>query len=124
MLMNVVLPAPFGPIRQRISPASREKSMLSLATSPRKRLLSPSVRRISTMLTRAATDGTLDRARNAAFESDYDYDENDADHQLPVLRRDRGQIIRERRHHHRAEQRAQQRLPPPDRHPDDDLRRE
>ena len=76
------------------------------------------------MLTRAATEGTLDRACYAAFESDYNHDENDADHQLPILRRDRGQIVRERRHHHCAEKRAEQRLPTPDRHPDDDLRRE
>src|SRR6476659_11300190 len=98
--------------------------MLSLAISPRKRLLSPSVRRSSPMLplTRPATEGTLDRACNAAFGSDDDQDENDADHELPVLRRDCGQIIRKRRHGHPAEKRAEQRLPAPDRHPDDDLR--
>ena len=42
MLMKVVLPAPFGPMTERISPRASEKSMSALATRPWKRLPSPS----------------------------------------------------------------------------------
>ena len=39
----MLLPAPFGPIRQRSSPSASEKSMLRTACTPPKCLLSPRV---------------------------------------------------------------------------------
>src|SRR5215831_9452418 len=42
-LTRVVLPAPFGPMRPRISPASIARSMPPVARSPPKRLVRPSV---------------------------------------------------------------------------------
>src|SRR5258705_8012526 len=42
-LTSVVLPAPFGPMRPRISPAPIVRATSLVATSPPKRLVSPTV---------------------------------------------------------------------------------
>lgn len=48
-LKSVVLPAPFGPTRQRSSPGSRVKSRLLVAVRPPNRLVSDLVSRIGDM---------------------------------------------------------------------------
>src|SRR5690242_14955748 len=96
MLMNVVFPAPFGPMTQRMSPVPNAKSILSFATRPRKFLVSPWVRSSSAMavLLACAVEQVVDRPCHAALEGDDDDDEDHAEHELPVFRRDRGEIVR------------------------------
>src|SRR5713226_728061 len=62
MLKNVVLPAPFGPIRLTIARSWIVKSTLLTATRPPKRLVTPLAKSRSGMIQSGtdATEGTID----------------------------------------------------------------
>src|SRR5579875_2211681 len=126
MLIKVVFPAPFGPITQRTSPSCRVKSIASLAISPRKRLLKPSVRSSSATfrLHRASASEAHQRAGDTAAERHNHNDEDQPDDQLPIFRRNRGEVVGQSRHPDSTEQGAEQRLAPADSNPNDNLRRE
>src|ERR1700754_3729788 len=112
MLMKVVLPAPLGPMTQQISPAPSAKSISWFATRPRKFFVSLSVRIRSAMAPSSARaiQNVLDGARDTAFEGDNDDHEDDAEHELPILRRDSREVIGEGGNGNGAEQCAEQRL--------------
>src|SRR5215207_6770152 len=57
ILKNVVLPAPFGPIRPLIEPCSITKSILFTATRPPKRLVTPRASRIGAICLLRAQSG-------------------------------------------------------------------
>src|SRR3990167_9268007 len=123
MLKKVVFPAPFGPMMQWMVPASSVKSMSSLATSPRKRLVRPSVRSNSAMPSSPPHAGRHvgDQPSQAVLEEDDHGDEDEADDQLPVLWRDRAQIVRQRRDDNAADERAEEGEAAAKGDPDDDL---
>src|SRR3972149_3108422 len=124
MLMKVVLPAPLGPMMQRISPASSEKSISLLATRPRKVFVSESVRSSSAIAGAPRcrpTGPPAERAGHAAAEEDDDRDEQRAEDERPIGRDQRAQIVGQERHADRREKGAQQARSPADRHPDHDL---
>src|SRR5450759_4094948 len=100
MLRKVVLPAPFGPITQRIVPASIWKLMSSFAVNPRKRLVNPSVRSSSAMrCPRRAPPPPYPRHEpgkcpgESVFREHDHQDKHEAKRQLPILRRNRTQIV-------------------------------
>src|SRR5262245_62409472 len=74
-LINVVLPAPFGPITACVSPSATSKSMPSLARSAPNCLVSP----------RTSSIGLVEHARETALEEDDREHEQRAEHHLPVL---------------------------------------
>src|SRR2546423_10175158 len=102
MAMNVVLPAPFGPMSAWIPAASMAKSMASFATRPPKRLVSP----------RTRSSGS-----SATASQQYDEDEQRPEDQHPVL----GDLREDLFQHHvdqRTEQRPDQRALPAEDHHD------
>src|SRR5690242_16006184 len=72
--MNVVLPAPFGPITACVSPSRTSKSMPSLARSAPKRFVSPVTSSI-----------TMEDPGEAALEEDHRQHEQRTEDHLPML---------------------------------------
>src|SRR3989442_3675834 len=77
MLKNVVLPAPFGPMSARISPAGSANETSSTAWTPPNDFRTPTTSRTGLV--------TADDAGNAARERQHERDENHPEHHLPVL---------------------------------------
>src|SRR5215204_3562939 len=89
-LKHVVLPAPLGPMRPKISPCSMTKLTLSRATRPPNRFVRPSRRRTSPMLHRLPTVLQFRRPALVGDESlrpeDHHDDKGRPEHEHPVLR--------------------------------------
>src|SRR5205823_1941308 len=112
---SVVLPAPFGPINPRISPAATARSTPLMAVSPPKRLTRSRVSR------RAAIRYCIGLCRPRAFaeQASWPYQEDQYDQQEPVgvLIRRRDERRAERFHdakHDAGDQRSRDRAEPPD----------
>src|SRR5687767_10790531 len=74
-LMNVVLPAPLGPMTACVSPSRTSKSMPSHARNAPKLFVKPLTSSI----------GSVEEARQPALEKDHRHDEERAEDHLPVL---------------------------------------
>src|SRR6185369_1006143 len=83
--MNVVLPAPFGPISACSSPRATAKSSRSVATRPPKRFCSPSTRSRMSATGRPPLRESSNHAGNAVSGIQHYDQEHHADTQLPVL---------------------------------------
>src|SRR5688572_19261164 len=82
MLTNVVLPAPFGPIRAWRAPGSSRKSMLSAT-----------VRAPNALHSFLVSSEYIENSENAPSREQHDEDEQDADAEEPVLRVLLGEIV-------------------------------
>src|SRR5436309_9907659 len=101
MLKNVDLPAPFGPMSARISPRASANDTPSTARTP------PNARRTSSTASTAAVSATPARSEHAedpAGKHEHDGHEDDAEHELPVLR-----VARDHRVEQLVERRAERR---------------
>src|SRR5512144_2397242 len=99
--MNVVLPAPFGPISACSSPRSTAKSSRSVATRPPKRFCSPSTRSSVSATGRPPLGKSGDHASDSVSRVQHDDQEHYTDTQLPVLG-----IARQHLFEHEKHQRA------------------
>ena len=70
ILKKVLLPAPFGPIRQRSSPRRSAKSTPAMALTPPKRFSNARVSRITASSRTASLTARLPAARAGAAERD------------------------------------------------------
>src|SRR3954469_20622461 len=84
-LMNVVLPAPFGPMIACVSPSRTSKSMPSVARSAPKFFVS----------WRTSSIRLVEHSRQAATEEDHREHEQRAEDHLPVLRPAREQVLQQ-----------------------------
>src|SRR5438067_10917140 len=117
MLKNVDLPAPFGPMSARISPRASANDTPSTARTP------PNARRtLSTSSTAgvSATPARSEHAEDPAGEYEHDDHEDDAEHELPVLRVARDHRV-EQLVERGAQRRAGQGLNAAEQHQDDRL---
>src|SRR3954447_25791433 len=79
--ISVLLPAPFGPMIACNSPGGIASEMPSEATTPPKRLVSPSIASSA-----SATAHALQQAVNAAAREQHYQQEQRPEHALPILR--------------------------------------
>src|SRR2546430_17624886 len=78
--IRVLLAAPFGPMMACNSPAGMASEMPSEATTPPKRLMSPSIASSA-----SATARTLQETVDATACEQHDQQEQRPDHDLPIL---------------------------------------
>src|SRR5213593_4642629 len=100
MLKNVDLPAPLGPMRARISPRCSANDTPSTARTPPKARRTPST---SSTAPRSAT-ALADDAEQPARKSEHEDNQDDAEHERPVLR-----VAREHGIEHLVERGAERR---------------
>src|ERR1700733_16308719 len=96
MLINVVLPAPLGPIRPRRSPGSIRKDNLSSTGAAPKLLQMPSSSRIGASVMappRHFAKKSTGQSGDAARKNQHEPDEDEAHPKLPVLG-ERGEPVR------------------------------
>src|SRR6266540_293400 len=79
--INVVLPAPFGPMTACSSPAGTASVISSDATTPPKRLVRPSISSSA-----SATARVLQQAVDAAAREQHHQEEQRTENDLPVFR--------------------------------------
>src|SRR5262249_15110236 len=104
--MNVVLPAPFGPMIACRSPGATARAMPSLGSRPPKRLRRP---RTASNASAIARLGARDEAEQAALREQHHEDQEGPEDDLPVGGQRREHVLEEQQHDgadHGPEQRA------------------
>src|SRR6476659_6046139 len=100
---NVVLPAPFAPIKPQISPALTSRLTSRTAATPPKRL---DTLRSSSSGTSGSCATSSEPALDAARQDQHENDQHGAENDHIDLRRIRPQQLREQAEEHHAEQRS------------------
>src|SRR6185312_13333361 len=87
--ISVVLPAPLGPMIASVSPSATSRSTPSVATRPPKRLRSPRTTSSGSAIAGAARQQAIE----AAARVEHDEDEQRSQHDLPVHRPRRQDVL-------------------------------
>ena len=90
--ISVVLPAPFGPMIACNSPSGMSSVTLSVAMTPPKRLLRPSICRSA-----SATVGPRQQAVDPAAGEQHDRQQHRTQHDLPIFRRAQRRLAEQRK---------------------------